>query len=310
MTQDRTTEDDEGQGGRANPGSGDAPTGDRASPWGRLGTLGAAVLVFGAFIVLALMFAALPNVAAWAIKLDSVVLLIAGFVTVTLILYTGTVVMTALGMPTPGEALGMPPGSIRALIAMVLILIFAIIGVVVLQSSTSGDVYTSEGLTQTQIDSIRAGGGNVLEQDLMPATGPGATPAEPLYTVRIRQRMSAEGHDFALQLLTTVSTLVVAVAGFYFGSKNLGTGAAAALAARAPVRTPQEVVPTVPDASRDEDPGDADTTPATGSPDTTPAGGSPDPAAGGGGAPPPVAPPGVDGTVETADSLDDVKPDE
>ena len=31
--------------------------------------------------------------------------------------------------------------------------------------------------------------------------------------------MTQEAHDFGLQLMTTVSTLVVAVAGFYFGSR-------------------------------------------------------------------------------------------
>ena len=46
-----------------------------------------------------------------------------------------------------------------------------------------------------------------------------SAPAAPLYTITTRTAMSQESHDFGLQLMTTVSTLVVAVAGFYFGSR-------------------------------------------------------------------------------------------
>ena len=239
---------------RSTPG---AKSGNASGPWFTRGGVGAGLMVVALFVVLGLTFASLSSVAKWVIELDSVVLLIAGFVTVTLVLYTGTIIMTVLGMRTKTEALGMPPGSIRALIAMVLILIFAIIGVVVLKQSIEAGIYTSTGVTQAQIDAIRAGGGTVLQQDRMPpAPGAPATSSEPLYTAQIRQAMTPEGHDFALQLLTTVSTLVVAVAGFYFGSKNLGSAAEIALAARAPERPAPELIPAVPDHSRDEDPGD------------------------------------------------------
>ena len=70
--------------------------------------------------------------------LEGVVLLVAGFVTVALLLYLGTLVLRALDMGAPGEALGMPEGSIRALIAMSLILIFAIIGIQVFAAGSAG----------------------------------------------------------------------------------------------------------------------------------------------------------------------------
>jgi hypothetical protein len=190
---------------------------------GRLGTRGAAVVLLVTFAAGVVVFAVLQNIAPWLTGLESVVLLVAGFVTVTLMLLLGAVVMTALGMRTPSEALGMPAGSIRALIAMVLILIFAIIGVLVFKAGTSGEAFESTGVTQSQIDAIRAGGGIVLEQDLVPAASvaPGESPPEAVYVVRIRPGMTQDSHDFGLQLLTTVSTLVVAVAGFYFGSRNV-----------------------------------------------------------------------------------------
>jgi hypothetical protein len=149
--------------------------------------------------------------------LEGVVLLVAGFVTVALLLYLGTLILRALDMGAPGEALGMPEGSIRALIAMSLILIFAIIGIQVFAAGSAGTELVSTGLTQVQIDALRADGAIVVSQTLL--TPVPAPPAAPLYNVTTRQVMTQEAHDFGLQLMTTVSTLVVAVAGFYFGSR-------------------------------------------------------------------------------------------
>jgi hypothetical protein len=149
--------------------------------------------------------------------LEGVVLLVAGFVTVALLLYLGTLVLRALDLGAPGEALGMPEGSIRALIAMSLILIFAIIGIQVFAAGSAGAELVSTGLTQLQIDALRADGAIVVSQALQ--TPVPAAPAEPLYNVTTRTVMTQEAHDFGLQLMTTVSTLVVAVAGFYFGSR-------------------------------------------------------------------------------------------
>jgi hypothetical protein len=149
--------------------------------------------------------------------LEGVVLLVAGFVTVALLLYLGALILRALDMGAPAEALGMPEGSIRALIAMSLILIFAIIGIQVFNAGSAGTELVSTGLTQAQIDALRADGAIVVSQALL--TPVPAPPAEPLYDVTTRTVMTQEAHDFGLQLMTTVSTLVVAVAGFYFGSR-------------------------------------------------------------------------------------------
>jgi hypothetical protein len=148
---------------------------------------------------------------------EGVLLLLAGVVVVALLLYLGAVVLRALDMGAPGEALGMPEGSIRALIAMSLILIFAIIGIQVFTAGSAGDPVVSTGLTQAQIDALRADGAQVVQQTLQ--TPVPSAPAAPLYTVTTKTAMSQESHDFGLQLMTTVSTLVVAVAGFYFGSR-------------------------------------------------------------------------------------------
>ncbi|MBA2381505.1 MAG: hypothetical protein H0V73_05270 [Chloroflexi bacterium] len=154
--------------------------------------------------------------------LNEVIVLIAGFVTVTLVLYLGTLILRSLDLGSPTEALGMPQGSIRALIAMSLILIFAIVGFVVLKSG-SGDPGVSHGITQAQIDALRADGTKITSQTLIdvPAGQPTAAPGTEHYDVATLQPLTDDAHDFALQLLSTVSTLVVAVAGFYFGAQSV-----------------------------------------------------------------------------------------
>jgi hypothetical protein len=185
--------------------------------WQRLFAIG--VMLGGAVVVGFLIYAFITfNEGKGPSKgLEGVVLLVAGFVTVALLLYLGTLVLRALDMGAPGEALGMPEGSIRALIAMSLILIFAIIGIQVFAAGSAGTELVSTGLTQAQIDALRTDGAIVISQTLL--TPVPAPPAAPLYDVTTRTVMTQEAHDFGLQLMTTVSTLVVAVAGFYFGSR-------------------------------------------------------------------------------------------
>lgn len=194
--------------------------------WGRLAAiaaiLGGAVIV--GFVIYA--FIALePGRSGPSKGLEGVVLLVAGFVTVGILLYLGTLIHRALDMGTPAEALGMPEGSIRALIAMSLILIFAIIGILVFNQGSAGSEAQSTGLTQAQIDALRADGAIIVSQSLQEPAPP--SPAAALYDVTTRATMTREAHDFGLQLMTTVSTLVVAVAGFYFGSRSVAQASTA-----------------------------------------------------------------------------------
>ncbi len=145
-----------------------------------------------------------------------IVLLVAGFVSVTLLLYLGTIILRTAGLSSKGEALGMPEGSIRALIAMSLILIFAIIGVTVLYSGLGGETIVSKGVSAADVDRLEN-----VQVIGMTLVQPAASTSPALFDVTARAELSQAGHDFGLQLLSTVSTLVVAVAGFYFGSRSV-----------------------------------------------------------------------------------------
>ena len=159
-------------------------------------------------------------------SLTIVVLLVAGFVAVTLLLYLGTIILRTAGLSSKKEALGMPEGSIRALIAMSLILMFAIIGVTVLYSGMGGEPIQSNGISAAQLERLE----NVQIISIS-VVDPAASPGSERFNVTARPELSQAGHDFGLQLLTTVSTLVVAVAGFYFGSRAVAQGAKTAAAA-------------------------------------------------------------------------------
>jgi len=98
-------------------------------------------------------------------------IVIAGVVGLLASLAVVTVITNFLDLSNPKEALGLPKGSVRALIALSLIVIFSIMSLY-LYGQLAG------------------------------------TPSE-------------EQTRFAQQILTTVSTLVVAVAAFYFGTKSV-----------------------------------------------------------------------------------------
>jgi hypothetical protein len=205
--------------GRADPGRPRRAASDRRLATDRLVWIAAIIGIAGFGLSLLYLKIAENVQTGPTAGLESVVLLLAGVAVVTLLLYLGTAIVRALDLGSPTEALGMPQGSIRALIAIMLILIFVVIGLVVFGKATAGEAHDSHGITQAQIDKLRLDGSAILSQDLA-ATQPNPS-GEPVYDVKSVSGMTADAHDFGLQLLSTVITLVVAVSGFYFGAQTV-----------------------------------------------------------------------------------------
>jgi len=186
---------------------------------------GVALILLFTFTVLSVLYFLISiQPAGPAVGLGTIVVLLAGLAVVTLLLYLGTLVLRALDLSAPTEALGMPSGSIRALIAVSLILLFAIVGFVVFRSASDGRAGSSHGISQAQIDKLRLDGSTIVSQSVItPAPGqPAASAGAELYDVESVAGLSPDAHDFGLQLLSTTITLVVAVAGFYFGAQSVG----------------------------------------------------------------------------------------
>lgn len=120
-------------------------------------------------------------------------LLISGVVALLIALAGLIVLFTAAGLEDRRAALGMPEGSIRAVIALMLILLFSIMAIFLYGTLRFGSDSTYE-LART----------NAAAADALAAS-----------------------EDIARQLLTTVGTLVVAIAAFYFGSNSVASATSA-----------------------------------------------------------------------------------
>lgn len=139
-------------------------------------------------------------------------------------------------MADKSQALGLPAGSVQAVIALSLILIFAVVALYASSASTT-KTFESTGLSAAEYKALPPG--EVVASHRVKEEG------ETTYTV-VRSVEDANAQNINTQLLTTVSTLVVAVAGFYFGSKSVQEGSRAALDAAAPTRVLSVVDPVSP----------------------------------------------------------------
>src|SRR6516162_1436327 len=116
------------------------------------------------------------------------------------------------GLSDRGEALGLPRGSVRAVISLSLIVLFAITSFA-FQGSFAGGVQKTEALTEADAAALRAN----LHGDELVATLPSGDAQRP--TVVMYRTGSRAAEDFARQVFTIVGTLMTAVASFYFGSR-------------------------------------------------------------------------------------------
>lgn len=114
-------------------------------------------------------------------------------------LVIASLVLNVLHLSNRNESLGLPSGSVRAIIALSLILIFAIVSIFMFQ-------YLDNPQTTTTITDI------IFNN----STTGNSTFTNTTTTIKGTSEAMV---DFSKQMLTTLSTLVVALAAFYFGTK-------------------------------------------------------------------------------------------
>jgi amino acid transporter len=153
-------------------------------------------------------------------------LAICGVVVLITMLTIVTMTFKSLGLENPGQAMGLPEGSIRAVLALSLVVLFAILAVFTYRgvylggpksivqglSHEEATKFISDHPTARQIQVTKEGGTEV-------------------YDVEYRVENSTASDDFAKQLLVLLGTLMTAVTSFYLGA-NTATTAAATGAAR------------------------------------------------------------------------------
>jgi hypothetical protein len=173
------------------------------------------LILFAIIIVLLLFFFVEGSTNAPAIHLS--VLLVIGVIALLVALSFTAVIFKSLDLANPNSTLGLPEGSVQAVIALCLILIFIISSLFLYYEVSFNEVYISRDITQEQINDIP-------KEEIVSIIRGGTIDNETLYTVtRSVEKSSKTGDDIAKQIITTVSTLVVAVAGFYFGTKSVAT---------------------------------------------------------------------------------------
>jgi hypothetical protein len=139
-----------------------------------------------------------------------VVVAIAALMGVLFIIAAG---FSAMNLTDRKQALGLPEGSIRAMIALVLIMVFVIFGIYLFRMiGYSGIQFV--GHMQTLPESGKIGERPIVAEQ---ATEP-EYKDKGWYDVYVATEASDDAKKLAQQLITTVGTLVVAIASFYFGS--------------------------------------------------------------------------------------------
>jgi hypothetical protein len=158
-------------------------------------------------------------------------LAIGGVVVLILLLTAVAMIFSILSLTNPAQAMGLPEGSIRAVIALSLIVLFAILSVFLYQGvSTSGPLNTIANLSDTErAEFIRSHPTARDIQSVLVKEPPlKNTDGTPKYFYDVSYRSTnATADDFAKQLLVLLGTLMTAITSFYLGA---GTATSAAKA--------------------------------------------------------------------------------
>ncbi len=125
---------------------------------------------------------------------------------------------TKAGLGKSDQALGLPAGSVRALIAFFLLLIFGLL-TIFLFTNVDDEQGTLQGVSATRFDEL-LDDGKVVESTVTRTNDDGVPET---YTVTIASEASQSQQDLAKQLTTALVTLVAALAAFYFGAKTTTT---------------------------------------------------------------------------------------
>jgi len=156
-------------------------------------------------------------------------ILLAGAVTFILAIGGLVALFHALRLTNRQYPLGLPDGTVQALIALILILLFFIMAVFLYLdvSQTTTDRRLND-LSKEAVAAIPAG--QIVQQFqrdvVVGVDAEGNAQTETRYDVLLASpRASSDvAQEIARQLITSLGTLIAAIAAFYFGAKTIGGG--------------------------------------------------------------------------------------
>lgn len=138
-------------------------------------------------------------------------LLVVSVVSLLVALAFTAAIFSRLGLTDKDQSLGLPEGSIRAVIALSLILIFMISSVFIYWQISSPIIKESTNIPQKMIQ--------FFPNESIAYIQAKTINNETVFDLGRIVEVPRAGDDIAKQIITTLSTLVVAVAGFYFGTR-------------------------------------------------------------------------------------------
>ena len=138
---------------------------------------------------------------------------IGGVVVLVLLLTAVAIMFSILSLTNKEQALGLPEGSIRTVIALSLIVLFAILSVFLYQNISRGGELLPVG-EMSGAERIQFIQSNPNARDIQAVPVKGKTD---VYDVSYRST-NAASDDFAKQLLVLLGTLMTAITSFYLGA--------------------------------------------------------------------------------------------
>lgn len=194
---------------------------------GGLGVGLALVVVPAAMLMLGLAFRWFDNMRLVGLPLLAIFGIIILFGTLALV----AMLYQSLNLTDPSEALALPSGSIRAAIALALIVLFAIIAIMLFQSML-GSSYLLQGMNKVQRDEMVAKMPQRVIESVPAAcaasvpSGGSCADADQRFDLRMQGAEPATGaSDLAKQLLVLVGTLMTSVTSFYFATRGMAEAA-------------------------------------------------------------------------------------
>lgn len=176
-------------------------------------TLPAALLFFGSRYLESVSLIGLPLLAIFGIMIL--------FGTLALV----AMLFQSLGLDDKRHPLALPEGSIRAAIALSLIVLFAIISIMLFQGM-AGKPMLLDGLTEPQRNEMVLKFGSRVESlsehcAKPPAAGAECAGDDRRFALSLRSAPGPESLDLAKQLLILVGTLMTSVTSYYFAARGL-----------------------------------------------------------------------------------------
>ena len=192
--------------------------------WKFLGPACVGIGALGLIVALGYEFAGLINFATDVVGGSLPLIAVGGVIVLILLLTAVAMIFSVLGLSNKDQAMGLPEGSIRAVIALSLIVLFTILSVFLYKnikgdprdpwnvvenlSETERAAFIRDHVTARDIQSVQVKDkdGNLLDR----------------YNVSYRSTNPASD-DFAKQLLVLLGTLMTAVTSFYLGAGTVAS---------------------------------------------------------------------------------------